>query len=140
NPAARLQASGDWQVPPGKGAHERRTTIEAAWKIRDAGKLLARLGMPDVVAGGHGDASGTLTWTGAPYAHDLASLTGHVGIALDNGSFLNAPSTAGRLLGILSLQSLARTATFQSGNLFESGYAWDTIRADVAVKNGVAEI
>src|SRR5690606_20606310 len=77
---------------------------------------------------------------GRPFSYDLPSLQGHVGLAFDKGRFLQAPSMAGRLLGILSLQSLARTATFQGGNLFESGFAWDTIRADVSVESGVAEI
>src|SRR5690606_29056182 len=73
-------------------------------------------------------------------SHALASMQGRVGLAFDKGLFLQAPPTAGRLLGILSLQSLARAATFQGGNLFESGFAWDTIRSTVSVDAGVAEI
>lgn len=141
NPDATLRAHGDWERQAGSAADaQRRMTLHGAWQIRDLGRLLDRFGMPGVVAGGVGDAKGTLSWVGKPFSYDLPSLQGHVGLAFDKGRFLQAPSTAGRLLGILSLQSLARTATFQGGNLFESGFAWDTIRSSVSVASGVAEI
>jgi len=141
NDDATLRANGEWERQAGSAVDaQRRMTLHGAWQIRDLGGLLERFDMPGVVAGGVGDAKGTLSWTGKPFSYDLPSLQGHVGLAFDKGRFLQAPSTAGRLLGILSLQSLARTATFQGGNLFESGFAWDTIRSSVSVASGVAEI
>lgn len=141
NADATLRAEGEWERQAGSAADaQRRMTLHGAWQIRDLGGLLERFDMPGVVAGGAGDAKGTLSWVGKPFSYDLPSLQGHVGLAFDKGRFLQAPSTAGRLLGILSLQSLARTATFQGGNLFESGFAWDTIRSSVSVASGVAEI
>ena len=141
NADATFRAEGEWERQAGSAADaQRRMTLHGAWQIRDLGGLLERFDMPGVIAGGTGDAKGTLSWVGKPFSYDLPSLQGHFGLAFDKGRFLQAPSTAGRLLGILSLQSLARAATFQGGNLFESGFAWDTIRSDVSVESGVAEI
>lgn len=139
NPDVRVQATGEWQARRDQ-PDDRRVTLHTQWQIADFGNLLDRLGMPGVVAGGKGDIKGTIGWRGKPFSYDLPSLEGHLGVALDNGRFLQASSTAGRLLGILSLQSLARTATFQGGNLFESGFAWDSIRSEVSIDKGVAEI
>lgn len=141
NPDARLEAKGEWRPATG-GARTAgpRMALELDWQVRDAGGLLGYFGMPDVVAGGHGRITGNLAWRGSAYVPDLPSLDGHLGLALDNGRFLQAPALAGRLLGVLSLQSLARAATFRPGNLFESGFAWDRIRSELDVADGVARI
>ncbi len=141
NPDVRISASGTWEKQGAAASGpQRRMMLHTDWRIQDFGGLLERLGMPGVVAGGKGSIKGTLAWTGKPFSYDLPSLEGDLGLALNAGRFLQAPSTAGRLLGIFSLQTLARAATFQRGNLFESGFAWDTIRSEVVIRSGVAQI
>ncbi len=138
NDAATLNADGIWE--PVNGGTRRRTTLDVSLEVRDAGALMDRLGFQGMVAGGTGHVKGSVGWAGAPFAYDVAGLDAHAGIALDHGRFLQTNNTAGRLLGILSLQSLARTATFSEGNLFASGFAWDTLRSEVEVKGGIARI
>src|SRR5690606_1928831 len=87
-----------------------------------------------------GHIRGSVSWRGKPFVYDLPTLSGHLNLALEGGRFLKVNSNASRLLGILSLQSLARTATFASGNIFESGFAWDTLRSEVAIDDGMADI
>lgn len=138
NPAATLRAHGEWRPEHPSGGP--RMMLELDWQVRNAGGLLGHFGLPDVVAGGKGRIVGHLAWGGSAYVPDLATLDGHIGLALDDGRFLQAPALAGRLLGVLSLQSLARAATFRPGNLFESGFAWDQIRTELDVTHGVARI
>ncbi|GAA5233866.1 hypothetical protein FOZ76_06750 [Verticiella sediminum] len=137
NPAASLDATGEWRASTG-GLQRRRTTLDVSLAVRDAGALADRLGLPGVLAGGAGYAKGSVGWEGHPFSYDLQGTDLHLGIALDHGRFLEAPDS--RLLGILSLQTLARTATFQQGGLFQSGFAWDTLRAEVSAARGSATL
>lgn len=138
NRDAALSAQGSWE--PVNGGTRRRTTLDVTVDVRDAGGLLGRLGFADVVAGGSGHIKGSIGWAGTPFSYDVAGLDAHAGVALDHGRFLQTANAAGRLLGILSLQTLARTATFSEGNLFASGFAWDTLRSELSVSGGIARI
>nr|WP_253207080.1 AsmA-like C-terminal region-containing protein [Verticiella sp. GG226] len=138
NRDAALSAHGSWE--PVNGGTRRRTTLDVSVEVHDAGGLLGRLGFNDVVAGGKGHVKGSVGWAGAPFSYDVAQLDAHAGVALDEGRFLQTDNTAGRLLGLLSLQTLARAATFSEGNLFAAGFAWDTLRSEVSVGGGVARI
>ena len=43
-----------------------------------------------------------------------------------------------KLLGVLSLQSLPRRLSFNFDDIFGKGFAFDEIKADVAIADGVA--
>lgn len=139
NPQATLTARGSWATAA-RVAREREMSLDLNWVIRDAGKLLGRFGMGDVLAGGSGELSGNVNWRGRPFVYDVHTLSGQLKLALRQGRFLQIHSDAARLLGILSLQSLARTATFAPGSVFGSGFAWDTLGGEAVIKNGIASI
>lgn len=139
NPDATLTATGTWQADAA-GARLRRTmTLDTALAIRDAGGLLTRMGSPDLVQGGSGTLSGRVAWHGLPYSFKPETLSGKLELALDDGRFLAAGNSAGgRLISVLSLQSLGNMATFNFANLFGEGFAWNTVRAHASIASGVA--
>lgn len=137
NPAARMEASGEWRAQAARAA-TRRTTLDVSVDVRDAGALAERLGLPGTLAGGRGYVKGSVGWAGHPFSYRAGGTDLHLGVALDEGRFLKAPDS--RLLGILSLQTLARTAAFPQGGLFASGFAWDSLRAEVSASEGVAQL
>ena len=135
NPDMKATATGDWS-PGAAGA--RRMRIDFTLDISDAGATLARFGTPGAVAKGHGRLDGKLDWIGSPLDLDYASLNGNLGMRIDDGRFLKVDTRgAGRLLTVLSLQTLSRTLMADTRNAFGEGFAFSAIKADATVARGV---
>jgi len=138
-PEARLQASGNWALPGGaRDGAARRTALKVNLQIDDAGALLARFGMPDVVRGGKGTLGGTVGWIGSPLALDVPSLSGELQLDLQRGQFLKADPGLAKLLGVLSLQSLPRRLALDFRDIFSEGFAFDFVRGNARIAQGVA--
>jgi len=132
-PEARLTGSGRWS-----GAPTRHVSLDFDLELADSGKFLERLGLGQVLKKGKGKLAGSVTWTGSPLALDYPSLAGKLHLAIDEGQFLKADAGAGRLLGVLSLQSLPRRFTLDFRDLFLEGFAFDNVTGDVLIERGVA--
>lgn len=135
-PEAVLSARGNWASLAPQGG--RRTVMNFRLDIADAGELLARLGQKDVLRRGKGHMEGQVSWRGSPLALDYGSLSGHLDLQVDNGQFLKADPGFAKLLGVLSLQALPRRLTLDFRDVFSEGFAFDFIRGDVQIEQGVA--
>ncbi len=131
-----LLASGAWQAADQRGL--RHTELQFQLKLDDAGGLLARLGMPGVLRKGQGEIGGALSWQGSPLQPDPASMAGRVQVDVTQGQFLKADPGLAKLLGVLSLQSLPRRLSLDFRDVFSEGFAYDFIRGDALLKDGVA--
>jgi len=134
-PGAQLSASGRWAAAAGAA---RRAQMDFRLDVSDGGAFLARLGQPDVVKGAKGRLSGQLQWSGSPLTIDYPSLGGQVRAEFDSGQFLRAEPGVARLLGVLSLQSLPRRLLLDFRDVFEQGFAFDSVQGDVQIAEGVA--
>lgn len=141
-PEASLMANGNWAVlataGAGPRAPERRTVLNFKLDIRDSGDLLARMGMANVVRRGKGRMEGQVAWIGAPFSPDYRSMTGQINLNIESGQFLKADPGLAKLLGVLSLQSLPRRLTLDFRDVFSEGFAFDFVRGDVRIEQGVA--
>ncbi len=142
-PEASFSAEGSWAALAGSGpadgrAVQRRTAMNFKLDIKDAGALLARLGMKDVVRRGHGQLDGELAWRGSPFSLDYPSLNGLLHVDVASGQFLKAEPGLAKLLGVLSLQALPRRLTLDFRDLFSQGFAFDFVRGDAKISDGVA--
>ncbi|MEP7101878.1 MAG: DUF3971 domain-containing protein, partial [Burkholderiales bacterium] len=141
-PEAQLTATGQWAAtgaPAARGAPApRRAVMDFKLQVSDSGALLDRLGTPKAIRGGKGQLSGQIGWLGSPFALDYASLGGQINVAVDSGQFLKVDPGAARLLGVLSLQSLPRRLSLDFRDLFQEGFAFDSITGDVKIGQGVA--
>ena len=133
---AVLNATGHWLAAPGES--RRRTQLDWKLDVQDGGNLLERLGQGRVLRGGKGQLTGQLGWSGSPLSPDYPTMTGKLHLALDAGQFLQAEPGVGRLLGILSLQSLPRRLVLDFRDVFSEGFAFDGISGDVRIERGVA--
>jgi uncharacterized protein YhdP len=106
--------------------------------IADSGALLARFGMRDVVRQGKGRMEGQVSWVGSPLALDYPSLGGQFNVNVESGQFLKADPGLAKLLGVLSLQSLPRRLTLDFRDVFSEGFAFDFVRGDVRIEQGIA--
>ncbi|WP_408642950.1 YhdP family protein [Acidovorax bellezanensis] len=137
SPEARLQASGSWGLQPGL-PYQPRTALDFTLTIEDTGLLLSRFSMPGVVRNGRGKLGGQVTWNGSPLAPDFPSLSGKMHLDIASGQFLKADPGLAKLLGVLSLQALPRRLTLDFRDVFSEGFAFDFIRGDVQIAQGIA--
>lgn len=133
NETARLEGTGKWR--PGRAAPE--TSLDFRLDVDDAEKLLARMGLPDAVRRGSGRVEGSLSWAGAPFGLDLPSLSGQMKAEIGKGQFKKLEPGVGRLLGVLSLQSLPRRITLDFRDIFSAGFAFDSIDGSANIDRGI---
>ncbi len=138
-PEAVLTASGNWAGVNAQGeSARRRTVLNFKLDIADGGELLARLGMKDVVRRARGKMEGQVAWLGSPITLDYASMTGAFAVNVENGQFLKTDPGIAKLLGVLSLQALPRRLTLDFRDVFSEGFAFDFLRGDVTIEQGIA--
>jgi uncharacterized protein YhdP len=155
-PEATFSASGVWgsvssasvpaansgtqaQAPARKlGTDGRRTELNFKLDIADAGALLARFGMANVLRAGGGKIEGTVGWAAPPLNLDYPSLSGRFNLDMGKGQFLRADPGVARLLGVLSLQSLPRRLLLDFRDVFSDGFEFNYVRGDVGIEQGIA--
>ena len=147
-PEASLSASGAWAAvttgsagapaPQRRDGDRRRMDMNFRLDIADAGILLARLGMKDVIRRGKGKIEGQVGWQGSPLSPDYPSLDGQFNLSVESGQFLKADPGIAKLFGVLSLQSLPRRLTLDFRDVFSEGFAFDFVRGDVGISKGIA--
>lgn len=135
SPEGHLHATGRWQREAGQT--QRTMTMVFGLDFANGGALLKRLGLPDALRDGQGRIEGELSWRGLPFAIHYPTLAGSLKLNTSTGQFLKASAGAGRLLGVLSLQSLPRRMTLDFRDVFAEGFAFDSITANAQVTAGV---
>jgi len=149
-PEAVLTASGNWAAPRAAdaatlpvsgrtGAERRRTSMTFRLDVNDSGELLKRFGMADLIRRGKGRLEGQIGWAGSPLSLDYPSLGGQFNVNVESGQFVKADPGIGKLLGVLSLQSLPRRLTLDFRDVFSEGFAFDFVRGDVTINQGIAQ-
>ncbi|WP_341909608.1 YhdP family protein [Polaromonas sp. YR568] len=148
-PEAVLTATGNWvainaQIPTTavRGARSpadrRRTVMSFRLEVADSGELLKRFGMADVIRRGKGQLEGQIAWIGSPLNLDYPTLNGQFNVNMESGQFVKAEPGIAKLLGVLSLQSLPRRLTLDFRDVFSEGFAFDFVRGDVSIQQGLA--
>ena len=143
-PEATLNASGDWLALAPAGPRtgpvsgRRRSVMDFRLDIADSGELLKRFGMDGVLRRGKGQIQGQVAWMGSPLSPNYPSLSGQFNVNVESGQFMKADPGLAKLLGVLSLQSLPRRLTLDFRDVFSEGFAFDFVRGDVAIAQGVA--
>ena len=135
NEDGKLSGEGKWranQTVPG-------TQIKFNLDVRSIGKILTRLGYVDAVRRGKATLEGEVAWNGSPIAIDYPSMSGSLKLDAANGQFNKLEPGVGRLLGILSLQSLPRRITLDFRDVFSEGFAFDSITGQVNIVQGIME-
>ncbi len=128
-----LDAEAYWRPRPSL------TRVDFKLTAKSLEKMLARVGYPGAIRRGNGSLGGQLTWQGPPFRVDYPTLDGRLTLAAGSGQFNKLEPGVGRLLGILSLQSLPRRITLDFRDIFSEGFAFDAISGQFAVKRGVME-
>lgn len=136
-----LTASGEWLSQNKKA----ETHVDGKLTTKNVAELLSHWGSPTVNPEGSG---GTvlfdLSWQDALYSPVLSDMVGKVDLSLSAGRIVNldqatnAKMGIGRILNLLSLDSISRALTFDFSKLTEKGYSFDSVKGHFVLKNGNA--
>ncbi|MBU1264086.1 MAG: TIGR02099 family protein [Gammaproteobacteria bacterium] len=132
HPDSVFRMSGLWH----DGAQS-ETRAELSLQVLDAGQFLSRFGFPGALKRGSAEIQGNATWIGTPADFAFDTLAGKLDFKARGGQFLKISPGAGKLLGVLSLQSLPRRLNFDFRDIFNQGYAFDEIGATLRIARGV---
>jgi uncharacterized protein (TIGR02099 family) len=136
NPDGELISDGLWHEDE---LNKVNSQVNMTLQIHDAGKVLARSGYPDAVKDGSGKLTANLSWQGAPSQFNFATLNGALNLDTDKGRFIQMDPGIGKLLSVLSLQALPKHLTLDFNDVFRQGFQFDSIKGNVAIKNGVMD-
>ena len=134
NDEMKLTATGRWNA--GRGTHS-KTTVEATADIRDLGEVLDRFNLTQVINDGAGQVHAQLDWQGAPIDFNTESLNGNLSVAMASGQILQVEPGAGRLISLLSLQTLLRRLTLDFRDVIGQGFVFDNIASSSSITNGM---
>jgi len=142
NPAATLTATANWRTSAelansADDTTSRRTVFDFKLDIKDAGGLLQRFGQPRTLKAGSGTLSGKMVWRGGPTAIDYPTLNGNMAVDLRHGQILKVDPGVAKLLGVLSLQSLARFATLNFRDVIGEGLPFEHVTGTAQIHNGI---
>lgn len=139
-PTANLRASGSWREKEGKPL----TELGGKLMTKDLNILLANLGLPTSVSSKDGDLKFALRWWGAPYDLHSKLVNGAFTLNLKKGviNAIGASATAklnfGRLLTVLSLESLGRRLTLDFSDFTSKGFEFHKLSGSFLLRNGNA--
>ena len=142
NPAATLTATANWRTSTGLGANAdedtpKRTVFDFKLDIKDAGALLESAGQPHTLKGGSGTLSGKVVWHGGPTRIDYSTLNGNLAVDMRHGQILKVDPGVAKLLGVLSLQSLARFATLNFKDVIGEGLPFESVTGTGQISDGI---
>jgi uncharacterized protein (TIGR02099 family) len=133
NDHASFVTSGLWR-PVATGSI---TTLNVKLESRNLNALLGQFGFGAYVKRGEATLEGQLVWPGYPNEFALGNLSGSFHLDASKGQFAKIEPGAGKLLGLISLQSIPRRVTFDFRDVFSEGLAFDRIAANVKLARGI---
>jgi uncharacterized protein (TIGR02099 family) len=127
------QRYGDPMKPDGRA----RTSLNVKLDSVNYNAIMDQFGYADYLHGGRGTVEGKLNWPGHAFQFSFATLSGDLKIGLQEGRFSKVEPGAGKLLGLLSLQSLPNRLALDFRDVYAEGLAFNKIDSDVKIINGV---
>ena len=99
--------------------------------------LMSQFGHGDQIRGGIGKLDGKLSWPGHAFDFATVNLSGNFKFEGNNGAFTKVEAGPGKLLGLISLQSLPRRITLDFRDIFSNVFSFDRVGGDVQIDRGV---
>ena len=129
-----LNASGDWSLEE----HRHRSDFVIHMTSESLGSFLQSMDISSSMAGGQTVVQFNAWWPGSPAKFALSRLNGKVEFTVVQGNITDASVGSGRLLGLLSIQSLPKRLSLDFRDVFDSGFTFDEASGTFALENGLA--
>ncbi len=138
-PEYRFNLNGEWKVLNGPD----ESHLNVNFEMRDLSKSLERWHVKPVVQAHRGRGTLKGKWQGAFYDFSLSHLSGDMELVFKNGRISHFDKETeeklglGKLLSILSLQTIPRRLQLDFSDLSEDGYSFDIFKGSFQIKQGV---
>ena len=129
-----VNASGDWSLE----GHRHRSDFDIHMSSESLGSFLQSLDISSSMEGGQTMVYFDAWWPGSPASFALSRLNGEIEFSVLQGSINDANTGAGRLLGLISIQSLPRRLSLDFSDVFDSGFSFDQASGTFIMENGQA--
>jgi uncharacterized protein (TIGR02099 family) len=129
-----VQASGDWSLE----GDQHRSDFRINMSSESLGEFLQSLGISSSMHGGQTVVQFNAWWPGSPAAFALSRLNGEVEFSVLQGNIADASPGTGRLLGLLSVQSIPKRLSLDFRDVFDSGFSFDEANGSFTMENGRA--
>ncbi|MGB0866629.1 MAG: YhdP family protein, partial [Granulosicoccaceae bacterium] len=126
---------GLWQLLP-NGKHS--SQMEMFLHANDLGRAARAVGRADAISGGRGQVSLNLLWQDALYQPDIATMSGDVKLEMIEGRINQVDPGAGRLFGLLALQTLPQRLALDFSDLGE-GLSYTQVKGEFELADGLAK-
>ncbi len=117
--------------------YQSRTAMNLKLETSNLNALMSQFGHGDQIRGGSGKLEGKLSWPGHAFDFATVNLSGNFKFESNNGAFTKVEAGPGKLLGLISLQSLPRRITLDFRDIFSNGFSFDRVGGDVQIDRGV---
>lgn len=140
SPAYNVQASGDWRG----SANGSLTQLKGDFTSSNIAAALVSMGFPPSIKANQTTMRFNLFWPGAAYDPSLKDMSGNIVLQLLQGEIPNigsetaAKMNIGRLLSILSFQSIERRLKLDFSDLTSHGFSFDTLDGNFQLQKGNA--
>lgn len=140
SPGYQVLLKGDWHQDE---ANKNHTTFDADVNVTQLADSLKNWGITPVVEARQGSIQIKGSWPGAIQQFSWAKMQGGMFVKLQNGRITNLSKETeeklglGKLLSILSLQTIPRRLKLDFSDLSNNGYSYDVFSGNFAVSKGV---
>jgi uncharacterized protein YhdP len=132
--SVQINGVGDWNGT----ANDSHSHMRFDFAAENMGDMLGAFGYEGLLAGGKVRSQLDATWPGAPSAMELGNMDGKLSINITDGRMPEVTPGVARLFGLVSVLELPRRLSFDFGDVFGKGLAFDAITGDFKLSDGNA--
>ncbi len=129
-----ITSRGGWYI----AGDEQNSNIQMHVNSTDIGRTLKALDYVGGISDGEGTLDLKIQWPGSFADVDASQIQGKLNMRLKNGYLLDVDPGAGRVFGMLSIQTLPRRLFLDFSDVFNKGFGFDIIEGDFSIDDGDA--
>ena len=131
-----LSFTGDVRWLKDQTGHETRIDLLNV-KGSDLGQVQKAFRQEVILEGEKLNSAARMSWQGSPMAFNSQTLDGLVSLKVDNGTWKTEGAGALKAFGALNFHSISRRLQLDFSDLYQSGLAFDEMRAKARIEQGV---
>jgi len=129
-----MTARGGWYAR----GQQQESNVTMRLESSNIGRTLKALDYVGGIDKGKGTVDLDLKWPGSFADVDAQRIRGKLNMSLKDGYLLDVDPGAGRMFGMLSIQTLPRRLLLDFSDVFKAGFSFDRIKGDFSIADGDA--
>ena len=135
NPNATVMtARGGWYLR----GNQQQSNLQMHVESSNIGRTLKALDYVGGIDDGKGTVDVELQWPGSLAEVDASRIQGKLSMSLKDGYVLDVDPGAGRMFGMLSIQTLPRRLLLDFSDVFKKGFGFDRLKGNFSIEHGDA--